>query len=325
MRILATGITGFAGGHLAEALLQQGGHELVGVCRHAQWPVSLRHLSTKIELRACDLAEPDSIQRTLAEVQPKQIYHLAGYARTGQSFHEVEAAWAGNLTATLNLYEGVSKWGGKPRILHVGSGMIYGQPDPPVAAYDENCPLAPANPYAASKAAADLAAYQYTCFPGLEIIRVRPFNHIGPRQSPQFAVAHFAEQIAAIEKGQRPPVLETGNLSPRRDFSDVRDMVQAYMLLMERGRAGQAYNAASGQVRSMQEVLELLLSLTSARIELRQQPKLMRAAEIGEIRGNADKLRRETGWAPHLSLQQTLKDTLNFWRSALSQLPASRI
>jgi GDP-4-dehydro-6-deoxy-D-mannose reductase len=249
-------------------------------------------------------------------VRPDRVFHLAGYANTGQSLQEVDAAWAGNLTATLSLYEAVHRWGGRPRILAVGSGLIYGDAAGPDRAADEDCPLRPANPYAASKAAADLAGYQYTRFPGLDVVRVRPFNHIGPRQSPRFAVAHFSQQIAAIEKQQKPPVLETGNLSPLRDLTDVRDMVQAYLLLMEHGRAGEAYNAASGEVHSMRSVLDQLLALTRVRIEIRQQPSLVRTRETATVRGDPGKLRRETGWAPRYPLRQTLADTLEYWRSA---------
>src|SRR5262249_15624135 len=129
----------------------------------------------------------------------------------------------------------------------VGSGLIYGDPETPDQAYDERCLLRPTSPYAASKAAADLVSYQYSRAPGLHVVRARPFNHIGPHQSPQFAAAHFAEQLAAIERGKQPAVLETGNLSPRRDLADVRDVVRAYTLLMERGRSGEAYNVGTGR------------------------------------------------------------------------------
>src|SRR5438552_3597911 len=149
--------------------------------------------------------------------------------------------------------------GGKPRILYVGSGQVYGEPQHPDQAFEEGSPLCPSSPYAASKAAADLASFQYARAPGLDIIRVRPFNHIGPRQSPEFAVSHFAKQIADIERKRRPPLLETGNLSSLRDLTDVRDMVRAYVLLMEKGRTGEAYNAAAGEVHSMQSVLDRLL------------------------------------------------------------------
>jgi GDP-4-dehydro-6-deoxy-D-mannose reductase len=148
----------------------------------------------------------------------------------------------------------------------------------------------------------------------LDIVRVRPFNHIGPRQSPEFAVAHFARQIADIERNHRPPLLETGNLTPLRDLTDVRDMVRAYILLMQKGRKGEVYNAAAGEVHSMQSIVDQLLRMTRLRVEVRQQAAQVRATETSAIRGDAGKLRREIGWTPAFSLNQTLADTLDYWR-----------
>src|SRR5579871_1640622 len=161
MRVLITGATGFVGGYLAEALLARGQAELFGVARHPHWSPEWHHLGGQVRLRACDLAVDGAIERVLQEVQPEHIYHLAGYAHVGRSFHEPRAAWEGNLTSTLRLYEAVVHWGGRPRILFVGSGLIYGDPEAPDQGLDERCPLRPASPYAASKAAADLASYQH--------------------------------------------------------------------------------------------------------------------------------------------------------------------
>src|SRR5262249_34841146 len=151
----------------------------------------------------------DAVEALLRETAPDQIYHLAGFAQPGRSFNEPDAAWAGNLGVTRTLYDAVIRWGRSPRIVFVGSGLIYGNPVTADAMQNEETPLRPNSPYAASKAAADLASYQYSCHPGLDIIRARPFNHIGPRQSPQYAIAHFAQQLAGIERKQAPPVLET--------------------------------------------------------------------------------------------------------------------
>jgi GDP-4-dehydro-6-deoxy-D-mannose reductase len=151
----------------------------------------------------------------------------------------------------------------------------------------------------------------------LAIVRVRPFNHIGPRQSAQYAVAHFARQIAAIERGKQPPLLECGNLKPQRDLTDVRDMVRAYMLLMERGRCGEVYNAGSEAVHSMQAVLECLLSLARVKIEVRQKAELVRPEETSVVRADASRLRRETGWKTQYTLERTLADILTYWREDL--------
>ncbi len=315
MRHLITGVTGFAGGHLAEALLARGG-EVFGVSRRAAWPAEWRHLAGRVALRGGDVCDGAAVEALLRDVRPDCVYHLAGYASTGRSFAEPDAAWAGNLTATRALYDAVVRWGGRPRILFVGSGLIYGDPDGPDRAYDEDCLLRPTSPYAASKAAADLVSYQAARVPGLDIVRARPFNHIGPRQSPGFALPDFARQIAAIARGQRPAVLETGNLAPRRDFTDVRDVVLAYILLGERGRTGEAYNVGTGRTASMQDVVDRLIALAGVRVEVRPRADLLRPADAAAVRADAGKLRRETGWEPTHSLDQTLRDTLDYWLSS---------
>jgi GDP-4-dehydro-6-deoxy-D-mannose reductase len=311
-RILVTGVTGFAGGHLVEALQAAGDCELVGVARRAEWPATWSHLVGKVQLYGCDLVDLDAIEAILQETQPQQIYHLAGYARVGASFREVEAAWDGNLKATRTLYEAVIRWGGRPRILFVGSGLVYG--GGAGRALDERCLLEPDTPYAASKAAADLASYQYTCHPGLDIVRARPFNHIGPHQQAGFALTDFACQLVAIERGA-PPVMETGDLQPQRDLTDVRDMVAAYQLLMDLGRTGEAYNIGRGETIAMATVLERLVALSGVRVEVRQRAELVRSAEPAILAADPSKLRRETGWTPRYSLDQTLADILTYWRS----------
>ena len=310
---LVTGVTGFAGCFLAEALLRRG-ESVVGLSRRAVWPSHWAHLRPRVELVGCDLCNGPAVEACLREVRPTRIYHLAGYAQVGASFHEPEVAWAGNLTATRQLCEAVIRWGGSPRILYVGSGLVYGPGHEVGKPRHEFMPLLPDTPYAASKAAADLACYQYTCAPGLDIVRARPFNHIGPYQSSQFAIPNFARQLVAIERGEQPAVLETGNLSAHRDLTDVRDTIAAYILLADKGRAGEAYNIGSGQSYSMQTVLERLLALTALRVELQQRTDLLRPSEPAVVRVDAGKLRRETGWAPCYTLDQTLADTLEAWR-----------
>jgi GDP-4-dehydro-6-deoxy-D-mannose reductase len=320
MRILATGCTGFAGGYLIEELYGQGSRDIFGISRRSINVSRPDHLAGKLtNLLQCDLADRRAVGTVLREVRPDQIFHLAGYAQVGRSFQEADAAWEANLTATRNLYEAVIAWGGRPRILYVSSGLVHGEPetvDPMIA---ETCPLLPVSPYAASKAAADLASFQYTRSAELEIIRVRPFNHIGPRQSPEFAVSNFARQIAAIEQGKQPPVLQTGDLNARRDLTDVRDMVHAYALLMEHGVRGEVYNSGTGEAHSMQEVLDRLLGMTRTPIKVRQEAKLLRAKDIAALRADAAKLRQATGWAPRYSLDQTLSDILEYWRSAVGR------
>lgn len=310
MRILVTGVTGFAGSHLAEALLARGGVELFGLSRGR--PDGARP-SSSIDLRLGDPTDVAGVEALLRAIQPEQIYHLAGYAHAGRSFQEADAAWTGNLTVTRCLYEAVQRWGGRPRILFAGSGLIYGDA-PGTGLQDENTLLCPSSPYSASKAAADLVSYQVTRHPGLDVVRARPFNHIGPRQSTNYAVPNFARQIVAIERGQAAPVLETGQLGAQRDLTDVRDVTAAYLLLMERGRTGEAYNIASGQSQSMQVVLERLLALAGLQVEIRTRADLLRGNDPSVMRIDTGRLRRETGWTPRFSLDQSLADILAYWR-----------
>jgi GDP-4-dehydro-6-deoxy-D-mannose reductase len=288
--------------------------ELFGLSRRGVLPDEWRHLAGRVTLRTCDLCDVEAVTAVLNESQPQRIFHLAGYAHVGQSVREPDAAWSGNLNATRSLYDAVVRWGGRPRILYVGSGQIYGAPDTPEIALHETSLLKPDTPYASSKAAADLLSYQVTEEPGLDVVRARPFNHIGPRQSPRYALASFARQIALIEAGRQPSVLQSGNLNPRRDLSDVRDVVEAYRLLLEKGRRGEAYNIGSGVALSIGEVLTRLLALTPVKVEVQQKADLMRAHEPPALRADAGKLRRETGWQPRFRLEQTLADMLAYWR-----------
>jgi len=319
MRVLITGVTGFAGGHLADFLLARGEREILGISRTGMWPSALAHLQGRVDIRACDLCDTGAVEKLLREAAPERIFHLAGFAHAGQSFRAAEAAWAGNLHATRALYDAVLRWGGRPRIIYVGSGLIYGDAKLSPGGFSEETTLRPVSPYAASKAAADLASYQYMRSAGLDIVRARPFNHTGPRQSPDYAVPNFARQIAAIERRLQPPVLETGNLSARRDLSDVRDVVAAYWSLGEQGRGGQAYNVASGVAHAMQTILDGLLRRTSARIQVRPGTNPPRATDTALVQGNAQRLRDETDWKPRYTLDQTLDDTLAYWRRALSE------
>lgn len=319
MRILITGITGFAGSFLTEALLKKQGVVLFGVSREGEWPHYLTHLNSQVKLYKGDLCERDSLISLVREIAPQQIYHLAGHADVGESFRQPEQAWHDNFTATQTLYDVIGECGGNPRILYVGSGLVYGEPRLAEQRFDEDSPLYPPHPYGCSKAAADLLSYQYSRFPGLNIIRARPFNHIGPRQSPKYAIAHFAKQIAAIEKGLQEPVVATGNLAAQRDLTDVRDVAEAYIALMNLGQSGEAYNIASEAVYSMDEILHRLLSLARVRVEIRQKDNLTRAAEPITTRVSTAKIRQATGWRPGYSLEQTLADTLNYWRDSLAQ------
>jgi GDP-4-dehydro-6-deoxy-D-mannose reductase len=313
MRILITGATGFVGGHLVERLLG-GNHEIHGLSRRAAWPAEWAHLEGRVQLHAADLNCPLETLAALQSIRPDWIFHLAGYANTGKSFAEPDAAWRGNWQATFHLYESIARLGCRPRVLYASSGLIYGNPDGGDRICRETDALYPASPYAASKAAADLLSYQVTRSPGLDVIRVRCFNQIGSRQSPDYATANFARQIAAIERQAQPPVLMTGDLSGQRDLTDVRDMVRAFVALMERGQSGAAYNAASGVTHSMQSVLERLQALSATPVEVRQRLDPERRADTAVARADIHKIQAATGWRTEYTLEQSLADLLEYWR-----------
>jgi GDP-4-dehydro-6-deoxy-D-mannose reductase len=320
MRTLITGATGFVGGHLTESLLAAG-DTVVGLARRSVWPAELSHLTSNVQLLAADLLDTNRLLHVLSETRPDRIAHLAGYADAGKSFSEPDAAWAGNLDGTLSLYNAIVRWGGSPRVLFVSTGQVYGrsgQADQPLT---ETAEIQPVSPYAASKAAADLLSFQMSQHPGLEIVRVRPFNHLGPRQPAQYAVGHFARQLARIEAGLAPPRLEVGDLTARRDMTDVRDMVEAYRLLLDHGRSGEVFNVGSGTAVQMAEVLDLLRGECHVPVEVIPRVERMRPTDPGIVTADTTKLRRETSWTPRFTLSQTLRDTLDSWRASVVAEP----
>lgn len=305
MRCLITGCTGFVGQHLAAALTAAG-HECVGVARD---PGSL-----DIPVHTADLIDPTAAEAVLRAVRPEWVFHLAGYADNGRSYREPAAAWDGNLGVTRTLYDAVARSGRRPRILYVSSGLVYGDAGPGEHVCTEETPLRPASPYAASKAAADLLSYQQTKSPGLDVVRVRPFNQIGPGQSADYAVANFARQIVLVERGQASAVEVRGDLTARRDLTDVRDMVRAYVRLLEVGRTGEVYNAGSGRTYVIQDILDHLIALSGAPVKIEERMDTSRKADTSVTRADTRKLREATGWKPAYSLDQTLADVLADWR-----------
>jgi GDP-4-dehydro-6-deoxy-D-mannose reductase len=262
-----------------------------------------------------DLRDSRATLEAVGEVQPERVFHLAADASVAAAWREPEAVMANNVFTTLNLLEAVHETAPHARVLVAGSGEVYGPPDElPV---DERASLRPQNPYAVSKASADLLAGFYADAHGLRLFRTRAFNHSGPGQSDAYVVSAFARQIAACEAaGEETVTLRTGSLEPRRDFTDVRDVVRAYWLLLERADPG-AYNVCSGEATAIADILAGLAENTEVHVEQATDPELVREHEVMEIRGSNEKLTRATGWTPEIPLSRTLADTLDWWRQEL--------
>jgi GDP-4-dehydro-6-deoxy-D-mannose reductase len=257
----------------------------------------------------------------IARERPEAIYHLAAQANPQASVADPRGTWALNLGGTLTLLEAVKASGLKPRVVIVGSGVCYGNPSPEYMPVNESCPLRPNNPYSASKGAADLLGVQHYLAHGTDVVMARPFNHAGPRQSSTYVLGALARQVAEVEAGKKPRV-EVGNLDVVRDFTDVRDVVRAYRLLATKGDPGEIYNLGSGRGTRLADALEILRGLAGVPIEVYVDPARVRPVDQPLLVADASKLRAATGWEPRFSIEATLADMLEDWRTALGSAVA---
>jgi len=316
-KALITGISGFAGSHLAEFLIDRG-YEVFGTFYDKSTFLNLNSFIDKIRLFKCDIRNYNNLKTIIEKVKPDEIYHLAAISFIPTSLKNPKLTFDTNLYGTLNIYQAVFDLKLKPRILFVGSADEYGLVNENDLPIKENYSLRPVNPYSISKACADFLSYFYFKDYNLNIIRVRPFNHIGPRQSPEFVCSSFAKQIAEIEKGLKEPIIKVGNLEAKRDFTDVRDMVRAYWLALNKGELGKAYNICSERTIQIGELLNNLLDLSTKKIEILKDPKRMRLSDNPVLQGNYLKFRKRSGWEPEITLHKTLKDLLEYWREILN-------
>ena len=316
MRALITGIAGFAGSHLAQHLLAKG-IKVYGFYHPDHSIENIAEIKNKIELVPCDILNAKLVQKETKSIEPDLVFHLAAFASPAQSFDQPEATLKNNILGQLNILQALAKGKSDPRILIIGSADEYGNIDPKHLPADENTPLAPTSPYAVSKVAQDMLGLQFWLHHKMKIVRVRPFNHIGPRQSPAFVVAAFASQIAALEK-RGGGVLKVGDLQTYRDFTDVRDMVRAYLLALEKGEFGQVYNLGSGRTVKIADILTKLLSYAKVKIKVKTDKSRMRPLDINTISCNFSKFARLTGWKPQIPLATTLFDTIEYERKKLS-------
>ena len=314
MRLLITGITGFVGSHMAEYALAHGA-EVFGSSRWRSRTENIEHLRSQIKLIECDLRDLASVRGLLETAEPTHVVHLAAQSFVGASWQTPAETLSTNIISQVNLLEGIRRFTIVPRVLVAGSSEEYGFVCPDELPIRETNPLRPLSPYAVSKVAQDMMGYQYFMSYGLPIIRTRAFNHEGPRRGEVFVTSNFAKQVAEIEAGMREPVMSVGDLTPRRDFSDVRDVVRGYWLLLERGEPGEVYNLCSGRSWAIQQVLEFLLEQSRVkRIAVETDPARLRPSDVMILEGDSSKIRKATGWEVEIPFERTLKDLLAYWR-----------
>jgi GDP-4-dehydro-6-deoxy-D-mannose reductase len=315
LRAIITGVGGFAGSHLSDYLLNQTDWQVVG-CVLPGWDCS--HLDRRVTCLEMDLRDREAVRDMLEQVTPDVIFHLAAQAFVPVSWQDPWDTLENNIRAETNILDGLVKLGARPRVMVVGSNEEYGLVRPDELPLREDSPLRPNSPYAVSKVAQDFLGLSYFLSHGLPVVRVRPFNHIGPRQAEGFVAPAFAKQITLIEAGQQEPVIRVGNLDVQRDFSDVRDVVRAYHLAVTQGQPGQVYNIGSGQPRAVKALLEMLLSLSAQPIRVEIDPARMRPSDTPVAYCDASKLRAATGWEPRVPFEQTLRDVLDDWRMRIN-------
>lgn len=318
VKVLITGITGMAGSHLADYLVTQPGIELTGTIRWRSKTENIKHLRDRVNFIECEFKDAFSVESLIRQTKPDIIFHLAAQSFVPTSWNSPQDTLNNNILAQVNIFEAVRQTGIEPVIQVACSSEEYGLVYPDEVPITENNPLRPLSPYAVSKVTQGYLAYQYYKSYGLKTIVTRTFNHTGPRRGHVFVTSNFARQVVEIEKGLKDSVLEVGNLSAKRDFTDVRDIVRGYWLAVNKGVPGEVYQICSGKAYSIQEVIDILLSLSKVKIEVKQDPARLRPSDVPILLGSYEKFNRQTGWEPQIPFEQTLRDLLDYWREIIS-------
>ena len=314
MRVLITGMSGFAGHALCKFLLRETHWTIIGASSSATGD----RADARVQWWQVDFRNPDSVNRLIDSERPELIFHLAAQSNVPQSWLSPWDTYETNVRGTLNILEAILASKITPRVLIVSSNEVYGAPTPPVELpFTERHPLRPNNPYGVSKLAAEKLAMQYHYSHGLDILVMRPFNHVGPGQNASFVVSGFAKQIAEIEIGLREPDIGLGNMAASRDFTDVRDVVRAYFLAARHAEGGRVYNVCSGVARTIQSVLDQLLSMSSVRISTHVDPSRFRVVDTPISYGDHACLSHDTGWEQQILFEDTISDVLDDWRQRL--------
>lgn len=310
MKALIIGGGGFVGPYLARHLTNDLGLETF-VTKMQNESLDIDNVSV-INL---DILDCEQIYDVLSSVRPDYIFHLAAQSSVAVSWKNPALTIDINIKGSVNLLDSVRRLDYKPRVLLIGSGEEYGHIKAGECPIIEDNALRPGNIYAATKSCQNMIGKIYADAYGIDVCMVRAFNHIGPNQLPLFVVADFCKQVADIEKGEKEPVIYVGNLSAKRDFTDVRDVVRAYGLLIEKGERGETYNVGRGQAVEIRYILDSILALASCKIEVKVDENKLRPVDVPIIEPDITKINECTGWQPRISLEQTLKETLDYWRS----------
>lgn len=313
---LIMGINGFVGSHLAEFLLRQG-YSVFGTLRKNSKTEKIEHIKDKIKLVEADINVADSVYNAIKQIKPDEIYCLASFSNPKKSWSEPREAIVSNVIGALNIFEAVRKLDMDPLIQVAGScdeyGLVY-EDELPV---NENNPLRPLSPYGVGKVAQDMLSFQYTKSYGLKIIVTRGFNSTGPRRDDNYVFSNFSKQIVRIQKGLQKPVMLVGDLKAKRDFTDIRDVVRAYHLSLQKGVPGERYNICSGKTYSIKNGLDILLSMTNVKIEIKKDTKRIRPSDVSIMAGTYDKFYKQTGWKPEIPFEKTLKDLMDYWKEKI--------
>ncbi|HWM92398.1 MAG TPA: GDP-mannose 4,6-dehydratase [Thermoanaerobaculia bacterium] len=324
MRALITGITGFAGSHLAEYLLAEHPEvEVYGTHRWRSRMDNVEHLRNKVKLLEADLRDYTSMHAALERSRPDVIFHLAAQSFVPSSWTAPNETLTTNVSGQTNLFEAVRALRLDPVIQIACSSEQYGLVLPGETPIKETNPLRPLSPYAVSKVAQDYLGYQYFQSYGLKVVRTRGFNHTGPRRGHVFVTSNFCSQVAAIELGLQEPVIRVGNIDAIRDFTDVRDMVRAYWLAVTKAKPGEVYNIATGNGIRIREMLERLIALGKVEVKIEVDPERLRPSDVEVLIGDASKFKADTGWEPRIPFDQTLRDLLDYWRETLRRRHAA--
>jgi GDP-4-dehydro-6-deoxy-D-mannose reductase len=314
-KVFITGISGFAGSHLARHLVKTQNYLVSGTYYAEDSLPILSDIRDAVDCIQADLTNKAKTEAIIKEQKPDFIFHLAALTSPAQSFKNPLATITDNVAMQINLLEAIRTFKlVHTRILIVSSADVYGVVSPSDLPINEQTAFRPTNPYAVSKITQDYLALQYAIAHNLKIIRVRPFNHIGSGQSSQFVVSAFAKQIAEIEKGQKEPILRVGNIETKRDFTDVRDMVKAYTLSLEKGDIGDVYNIGTGRAYKISDILDILLRMSTTQIDVKIDETLLRPSDTPELLCDNTKFVSKTGWHAEYKIEETLQTILDYWR-----------